>query len=395
MPSPDPLTAFLYVLMRDHAPTGSVPASIALVRELGADHVTFTAPELGQLAERYAADLRELIDPDELERAAASGVQVVPPPAEPEPTAVTDDGLQSIAALAPGQKRTAKQAVVLVFEANPGRWLKAKQIAAAIGEDRSKNALRFAIQELVADGTLNAVGATASRAYRLMAECVEGAAEGSSDKHAGSAETLPPRSPSDGADESPSGGEDDDAAAVDSSPPSLAAATPPAEPEPEDAEPWVPHRPKPKAEPRPPVNVDKVVAEIEPWVLRQQTFRKRQAVEAFAGFEPEEIRAALTALGAGGKVRCEQLGGGEPVFTVIGNEDRGSASNPGQGSTGTVEGAAMSFIQSRGSQGANIGAVATAARCSNDEAAATLSKLWREGDVRVTTNDGNRVYVAA
>lgn len=395
MPSPDPLTAFLYVLMRDHAPTGSVPASINLVRELGADHVTFTAPELEQLAERYAGDLRKLIEPDELERAAASGVQVVPP-AEPEPQPVAVGGDLVALPSAPGGKRTSRNAILMAFTLNPGRWLKLSEIQTCAGGEKAHtiHALRFAVQKLVREDRLEAKGATIARVYRLAAETAN-ASEGSSDQHAGSAGNLPPRSPSSGRDESPSGGEDDDAAAVDSSPPSLATATPPAEPEPEDAEPWVPHRAKPKAAPPSPINVDGVVAEIEPWVLRQQTFRKRQVIETFANFEAEEIRAALTQLGVAGKLRMESVNGGEPMYTVIGNEDQGSASNPGQGSNGTVEGAAMSFVQSRGSAGANIGAVATAARCSNDEAAATLSKLWREGDVRVATKDGDRVYVAA
>lgn len=393
MPSPDPFVVFLYSLIRDHVPSGGVAAAIEQARAVASTDadLTFTAPELEQLAQRYADELRSLSLPPATD--LRDELAELEPAAEPSPDetrALADDalGIQPIPALRFGIKRTAKEAIMLAFAANPG-WLKAKHIAASVGEGRSKHALRFAIQELVAEGKLNARGATASRAYRRMSDCIAGATQGSTDQHADSAETSPPRSPSEGdADESPDGEEGRSAVSV---------AAVPSSPDLEDAEPWVPHRPTPKPE-RAPMNVTAVVGEIEPWVLRQQTFRKRQVVEAFPGFEADEIRAALIAIGNEGKLRVEQVDAGEPMYSVVGREDRGSASKPAQGSTGTVEGAVMSFIQSRGSTGASKSAVAIAARCSNDEAATTLAKLSAEGDIR-TINDGDVpdgfLYVAA
>lgn len=57
MPDPmkSPVTTFLYVLMRDHLPTGTVKFLIEQAQRAG--DPAYSAPELEQLAERYAAEL--------------------------------------------------------------------------------------------------------------------------------------------------------------------------------------------------------------------------------------------------------------------------------------------------------------------------------------------------
>lgn len=70
-PLSDSLTTFLYVLMRDHLPTGTVKWLIENSQRAGQPR--FSAPELEQLAERYADELRaapprELDSPTALER---------------------------------------------------------------------------------------------------------------------------------------------------------------------------------------------------------------------------------------------------------------------------------------------------------------------------------------
>lgn len=65
MESPDRLYAFLYLLMRDHVPTGTVAE---IIRQLPDDDepMVYTAPELHALAYRY-------------------GQNILPPEAEPDP----------------------------------------------------------------------------------------------------------------------------------------------------------------------------------------------------------------------------------------------------------------------------------------------------------------------
>jgi hypothetical protein len=76
----DPLTAFLYLLMRDHVPTGTVKQ---LVAEVSSDEgFDLSAPELAALAERYSAPLRDVIDAgvveddDEEEREPRVGIVI-------------------------------------------------------------------------------------------------------------------------------------------------------------------------------------------------------------------------------------------------------------------------------------------------------------------------------
>lgn len=56
MQMPDRLTAFLYLMMRDHVPTGTVKQTIEQIAS--DDELVLSAPELQQLAERYSAPLR-------------------------------------------------------------------------------------------------------------------------------------------------------------------------------------------------------------------------------------------------------------------------------------------------------------------------------------------------
>lgn len=397
MPSPDPLVVFLYVLMRDHAPTGGVRGAIERAGEVDGS-VTFTAPELEVLAERYADDLRELIRKEEPE---PTGLDRVPPPNGAPVVSPPMD-----------EHRTALDSIDAVMKANPDRWLRLKQIHAAAGGDAffAFASLRIAMQRYVKEGRADARGATAARVYRFAGEQIrehdrEHTSEGSPDSHAEEAETLPPRSPSASPDESPDGGDGDSAeqaggAALPSSPkrrrrkmteaPRRPLPTPP---------PMEPIKDPPRRQTPAPAaqshSISYVISAISPWITRQQTFRKRQLVEAFPHFTPDEIRPALTALGGEGKLRIDASGAGEPVYTVVGREDRGGEAKPATNSTGTIEGAILQFVASKGSQGANLGAVATVAQLSNDDAATVLSKLWRENDVRVTTVDGQRVYVAA
>jgi len=65
-----PITTFLYVLMRDHLPTGTVKFLIEQAQRAGKP--TYSAPELEQLAERYANELlsarpRDTEEPDDEE----------------------------------------------------------------------------------------------------------------------------------------------------------------------------------------------------------------------------------------------------------------------------------------------------------------------------------------
>lgn len=50
--APERLKLFLYLLMRDHLPTGKVGSLLSELRDV--EEVYFSAPELEALAERYA-----------------------------------------------------------------------------------------------------------------------------------------------------------------------------------------------------------------------------------------------------------------------------------------------------------------------------------------------------
>lgn len=420
MPSPDPLVAFLYLLMRDAAPTGAVAGAIDQAAELVRSGRTpeFTSHELEKLAERYAEKLRALptrmVDGGKLPMVPRPPY-VSPSPTSPDPSAT----VQPIPELAPGQKRTGKQSVILSLETNPGCWLKLAQIHASIGERRSYGAVRVSVQELVRAGRLLAEGETSSRVYRLAdehdREHTSGQTSEGSSEHADSAENSPPRSPS-GQDESANGGESSDEGRdqdrakdgpVDATPAGASPPKPPKmpqlppsrlrrpEPEPEDAEPWVPHRAKPKAEAAPPsrLSVGKVLGEIEPWVRRQQTFRRRQLQEAFPHFDASEIRSALTAMGIRGTIQIGTVQAGEPMYSVVSNADKGGEARPDPSSTGTVEGAVLSFVEAR--DGATVLAVANGVGVPQHEVGAVLSKLRSEGDVREMPGDPDPIFVRA
>lgn len=456
MPSPDPLVAFLYLLMRDHTPTGGVAQTIHKVREMDLPG-KYSAPELEQLAERYAHELRAMMGSAEPEpEPEPTGVDRVPPP-DGSPIAVPE--------MADG--RTALDSIDAVMSANATRWMKLKQIHSAAGGDAmfAFASVRIAMQRYVKEGRADARGATAARVYRFAAQTSEPdhddagedgttsddpagdtgdrdhehgegdreaaatgnagdretrgsgdggresgsasvatynppgttrtieTAQGSPDSHAGSAETLPPRSPSASHDESPDGvaggGEEDE-----TSPSPKRRRRKMAEP---------PHRPLPKPPemervqtashggrhrrpaPAKVVNVAEVTAAIEPWVREQQTFRRRHVSEAFPHYSDETIRAALLALQNSGIVEVDASAGGGAVYKIP-----RAPKSPEPSST--IEGRVLGALSTTG---ASLTGVAIATGMSKEAAAPVLSKLMREGDVRPTTRGGERIYVAA
>lgn len=89
VPMKSPVTTFLYVLMRDHLPTGTVKYLIEQAQRAG--DPAYSAPELEQLAERYATEL--LAAPPRDVGDAEGGAQHQPehqpehqPPTEPKPS---------------------------------------------------------------------------------------------------------------------------------------------------------------------------------------------------------------------------------------------------------------------------------------------------------------------
>lgn len=179
-PAIDPLARFVYRILRDHLPAGTVERAAEMAAAEGAVEAS---EELGALAERLAGLLRETSE----EVAAAAAPE--PPPALLDPPPATTE-LRPI----PDGARTARAAVVYVFDNNPGVWAKLPAIHLAAGglEAHTYNSIRQAVQALVRDGHLEAKGATAARVYRRV--------ETSEPDHDGAGEGVTPADPADDAE---------------------------------------------------------------------------------------------------------------------------------------------------------------------------------------------------
>jgi hypothetical protein len=435
-----PLIAFLYLLMRDELPTGKVRALIEEATAVG-EEWTPSASELNELAIRYGHDLIGI--------EASKDWDVPAPPPAPAPPEPDPDPPAS----AEQRYRTASDAVRGVLDANPGRWMKLREMWALTGGEEacSFTSFRQAAQRLVRDGAAEARGATAARQYRATQE-VSGAS--------GSAETSPPESSPDGvgdgdpaddndsstdgkspapssadlADEQnrehdrehsskhTSGGEVGSDQQTGSSadgegeaPTGLPASSSPAKPSgrrhsaaavqrgapllpasPAVADPpldlHVRRRPRPATEPR--VNLsDETRAAVEAWVRGQQTFRKRQVADAFPDFDPQVLHLALVACGEAGLVVLNTGEAGGPFYEVTSNAAAHDQARPTNDAAGTLEGRILQYLEGTG--GATLGSTSAHVGAGQSDCAAALSKLVRENNLRWETRGNERFYVPA
>lgn len=175
-----PLTVFLYVLMRDHLPTGTVRWLIEQSQRDG--DPAFSAPELEALAKRYADEL--LMAPprksDEQLRTEATvsealgsnGTSPAPGDEEKEDEADEEDEEEAEPERLALRRRNAAKgggpSVATRIESAmlDGRWMKASEIIEATGI--SSRSLRGPLQSLVREGAIEAKGNTTHRRYRLL-----------------------------------------------------------------------------------------------------------------------------------------------------------------------------------------------------------------------------------
>lgn len=170
-PLNSPLTTFFYVLMRDYLPTGTV--KMLVERSKLAGDPDYSAPELEQLAERYAGEL------------------LMAPPREPvlddeEP----DHGSDSSTTIAEEKSEPARDSVparILQFIVSVGRPVRPGEIDEAVGCNQKTRSASIA--QLHEEGWIVVTGSTQSRRISL--------AEASKPDHDDSGEGDTPADPED------------------------------------------------------------------------------------------------------------------------------------------------------------------------------------------------------
>lgn len=339
------LPEFLYLLMRDHLPTGVVKEVIDQTPGPGA---VPSAPELMALAERYAADLAELDDP--VPSAEVPAAAALPPgPTTPQLP----------------RSGTARLAIVTAMRQHGGS-MKFAEIVEATG--RKGGTIRQALQYLVRDGLVVAAGATQGRRYWLP----RGQDEETSD---GGVEGRDQAEPVKGA------AADDESAGL---------KDPPVDATPGDASGENAEQPlgvgKLHLKDKEPENEGsevgaELMAQATDWAEGQRTFKRRHLAAVFPALTASQLRTITVSLVERGVV--ELKGDLYEVMKANGQSPTGDA--------GTVEGHVMQLIQDSG--GATVdGLIASRVDANEDQIRAILDKLFRESMVRPVSKQGHLVY---
>lgn len=431
-----PLTTFLYVLMRDHLPTGTVRWLIEQ-SQLDGDPV-YAAPELEQLAKRYADEL--LMAPprksDEQLRTEASVHEALASNGTPTPSDAVEEEEQVDAdededdeaeperlelRKRPAGKGGGPSIATRIESAMlDGRWMKGPEIAEAI--NITNLSLRGPLQTLVREGAVKATGHTQNRRYRLLpvtnapggalpvkslpapppkqepAEKI--ATPGSRAKGAGEEDVFLMARVGDYIQESDSpvyAGEIEAVFGISAERRRrilemllernriLAKGKPPrqtyvyrSEVPDHDSGPDAPHgvghfRPKPPEKRTQLSAAD--IEQIKSWAKHQRTFKRRTVAEAFPNLDSTMIGPALSRLAAEGFLKARNEDGhlGGGISYVVASNGRDNTNFT------TLEGRLMGLL---GSEWTSAAALCKQAGASRDDTVIALDKLVREGLIR-------------